>query len=163
MQRFHTLKFPSSNSMEKAAHTACKLFKSLSLCQFGLLSSQEMLLPPPAQRTSMLFKCSKSSHYSSWKEKNVTLWGYKLQESFGARRKTQRNKLPSALGAWLLFDAQKKILLRTGSCLKGCISKLKPFPSSVWKHCSVITVPADHGEQAACDTDFTETSSGGKC
>lgn len=70
MQRFHILKFPPLCSMEKAAHTACKLFKSLSLCQIGLLSSQEMLLPPPAQRTSTLFKCSKSNHYSSWKEKN---------------------------------------------------------------------------------------------
>lgn len=30
-------------------------------------------------------------------------------------------------------------------------------------HYSVITVPAEHGKQAACDTDFTETSSGGKC
>lgn len=92
MQRFHILKFPPLCSMEKAAHTACKLFKSLSLCQIGLLSSQEMLLPPPAQRTSTLFKCSKSNHYSSWKEKNVTLWGYKLQESCGVRRKTQEKK-----------------------------------------------------------------------
>lgn len=93
MQRFHILKLPSSRFLKKAAHTACRLFRSSFLCQFGLLSMQEMLLPPPAQRTSVLFKCSKSSHYSSWKEKNVTLWGHKLQESFGTRRKDLGKKL----------------------------------------------------------------------
>lgn len=59
------LKFPALQYLDKVAHTARKLFKSLFLCQFGLLSSQEMLLPPLVQRTSTLLKFSKSSHYPS--------------------------------------------------------------------------------------------------
>lgn len=81
------IKFPPLQPMERVAHTASKPFKSFSLSQFGLLSSQEMLLPPSAQRTSVLFKFRESSHYSGWKQQNVILWVHQLQESFGMRTK----------------------------------------------------------------------------
>lgn len=119
MQRFHILKFPPLCFMEKAAHTACKLFKSLSLCQFGLLSSQEMLLPPPAQRTSTLFKCSKSNHYSSWKEQNITLWGYKLQESFGVRRKDPGKKKTQVPKEYSTLWSTEKDLAKDWILFKG--------------------------------------------
>lgn len=111
-KRHIEVKFPPLQSMERVAHTASKPFKSFSLSWFGLLSSQEMLLPPPAQRTPVLFKFRESSHYSGWKQSNVTLWVHQLRESLGMRTKAQgKNKYIK--GIVTLRSTEKD--LRTGS------------------------------------------------
>lgn len=165
MQRFHILKWSSHPCVSwrrlPTQHESC--LKAYPCASLVCCLARKCFCLPLLKGHQRYSSAARATIIPAERNKTSPFEDTNCRKALGWEEKTRGKKKPKCLKSIVHFDPQRKILLRTGSCLKGCISKLRPFLSSIWKHCSVIAVPADHSKQAACDTDFTETSSDGKC